>query len=134
MNGRFGAMVVALAWCAAACSASPAQGNGTGGGGNPACPTGTYVSDFGGLPATARVNVEILTNVTYVSGDIRSATAYYTFTGETVNGSGFVDVVHHNTNQRFRAQVDATADGGFVFTANAYEGQYSTPYQFSCKR
>jgi hypothetical protein len=43
-------------------------------------------------------------------------------------------VLDQQTNQRFRAQVDATADGGFLFTANAYEGAYSTQYRFSCSR
>jgi hypothetical protein len=70
-------------------------------------------------------------DTTYISGDIRSASAYYTFNGEGWNGRGWVDVVDHGTNQRFRAQMDAIPNG-FLFTANAYEGAGSTVYEFHC--
>jgi hypothetical protein len=61
------------------------------------------------------------------------STAYHTFRGEAWNGTGWVDVVDHGTNSRFRAQVDAAGDG-FIFTANAYESGGSTAYQFRCAK
>jgi hypothetical protein len=141
------ALALATALGAAACtvpSAGPGAGadapadstTSTGAGGGtptPGCSSGTYAGDLGGAPATARVSLEILSEVTYVAGDIRSAVAYYTFQGEAYGDRGWVDVVDHGTNERFRAQVDALADG-FLFTANAYEGASSTVYEFHCAR
>ena len=67
-----------------------------------------------------------------MAGEISSASAYYTFQGDLLGARGWVDVVDHYSNQRFRAQIDLTTTG-FYFTANAFEGAWSTPYAFSCQ-
>jgi hypothetical protein len=120
-----------------------------GGGINGNCPSGTYIGDLGGLPATVRLTAETLPVVETVSGssstsigavgeyllvggEISSQTAYYTFTAEFYGPRGFGDVLDHGTNQRFRAQFDLT-ENGFIFTANPFEGGGTTSYYFTCQ-
>lgn len=117
-------------------SAPPSSSTSSGapGGGPASCPSASYVGDIGGAPATATIEIEVFPELTSIAGEIRTATAYYTFRGEVYGSpaTGFVDVVDHGTNERFRAQIDETHDG-FVLTANAYEGAGSTAYAFRCK-
>ncbi len=84
----------------------------------------------------------VLEGGAYLSGDIRSASAYYTFTGELLgtdpytgqptSNVAYVDVTDWGSNDRFRAQVTVYADR-FELISNVYEGLYSTAYTFTCQ-
>lgn len=128
--------------------------SGGGGGGDPAppdptqgfCPSNRYVADLEGAPGTAQLFCEIGLNVVYVGGEVTSAYAYYTFTGcelyrdpysgAITNSVCWVDVVDGYSGDRFRAEMqfyDLGGAQGFLFIANAYEGAYSTTYDFVCQ-
>lgn len=116
--------------------------SGTGGSGiDGRCASGTYLSDFGGLPARATVSVERRPVVSYdplavggeyllVAGEIRSQTAYYSFTAELYGNRGWGDMVDVLKNERFRIQIDLTVNG-FILTANPFGGPAS--YQLTCE-
>jgi hypothetical protein len=99
---------------------------------NAHCASGTYAANVNGEQALAKVSYEVLVERTAVAGEISSSSAYYTFTGDLYGDRGWVDVVTHGSNERFRAQIDVIPNG-FIFTANAFEGAGSTAYEFKCQ-
>ena len=110
--------------------------------GNGWCDSLTFVGDIEGLEAIARLSFEPAFERAYVGGTIDTPTANYTFFGDMpidvdtkqpVSDVMWVEVNTTGSNERFRAEI-RFHDVGFTFIANAYEGAYSTPYEFTCQR
>ena len=110
------------------------------------CPSNTYVAEVSGMSGTARLGYEVGLDVIYVNGEITSQTAYYSFsgcelyrdiyTGMPTNNVCWVEVTGSYAGERFRAELhfyEMGSERGFMFTANAYEGAYSTEYNFVCQ-
>lgn len=110
------------------------------------CPSNTYVANVSGMSGTAQLGYEVGLDVIYVGGEIRSQSAYYSFsgcelyrdiyTGMPTNNICWVEVTDQYQGERFRAELhfyEMGAERGFMFTANAYEGAYSTAYNFICQ-
>ncbi|MCA9623969.1 MAG: hypothetical protein KC731_33330 [Myxococcales bacterium] len=106
------------------------------------CSSNRFVTDLGGLPGVASLTHELGLEFVFVEGAIESETAHYTFTGcqlprdpysGAITGNlCWVDVNTTGAYERFRAEMEFH-DQGFWFTANAYEGAYSTTYDFRCE-
>ncbi len=110
------------------------------------CPSNTFVGDIEGMSGQARLAYEVGLSVIYVGGEITSETAHYyfsgcelyrdTYTGMPTNNVCYVDVTGMYTGERFRAELqfyEIGSERGFYFTANAFEGMYSTSYNFICQ-
>jgi hypothetical protein len=106
------------------------------------CDSLTFTGMVEGLEATARLSFEPAFERAYVGGEITTPTSAYTFFGDLPIDANtkvpttdvmWVEVNTTSTGERFRAELRFHEDG-FVFIANAYEGAYSTPYEFVCQR
>lgn len=110
-------------------------------GGQQWCASNTFVADIEGAPGTARLAYEKGLTILYVGGEITSQTSQYYFsgcelalddyTGLPASSVCWADVTA-STGERFRAELNFHQTG-FYFTANAYEGAYSTNYNFVCQ-
>jgi len=106
------------------------------------CASNTFVADLGGSPGTAQLGYELGLTILYVGGQIVSQVDQYYFSGCELpldlytqlpsSSVCWVDVTSTVTGERFRAELNFHQTG-FVFTANAYEGAYSTDYNFICQ-
>lgn len=85
-----------------------------------------YTCNIDGLPASLAAQVEVLDGITYYQGELKSATAHYTFVGE----NDYADFTNMTTPERFR--VHMLLQGVYLqMTVNPFGQQ---PRQYMCQQ
>jgi hypothetical protein len=91
--------------------------------------TSRYVANLHGAPAMAVVSFQQLFSYVFMTGQIRSAQAAYSFHADIYSDGGYGEMSDEYRRERFQIQIQRLTQEGFVLTSNPFRSP--TSYYFS---
>jgi hypothetical protein len=79
-----------------------------------------YMANLHGAPAVAAITFQQLYSYVYMSGDIRSAQAAYSFHADIYGDGGYGEMLDQYRGERFQIQIQNLNAAGFILTSNPF--------------
>jgi hypothetical protein len=79
-----------------------------------------YIANLHGAPAVASITFQQLYSYVYMSGEIRSNQAAYSFHADIYGDGGYGEMLDQYRGERFQIQIQNLTTVGFTLTSNPF--------------